>query len=82
MIRLGHDAKLIAPRCVKPFVKRHKNDANDAEAFVEAATRRLQSMPGVGPILSLAIEAFAPAMESFRRGRDVFVRGTVPQTVS
>ena len=39
MIRLGHDAKLIAPRYVKPFVKRHKNDANDAEAIVEAATR-------------------------------------------
>ncbi len=179
MIRLGHEAKLIAPRYVKPFVKRHKNDANDAEAIVEAATRptmrfvevkseaqqeraivfrareqlvnqrselvntlhahlyefgyiapygihhmgrieeiiadettdiptavreicrglieqiadltvrtdklkkhidamsreaettrRLQTMPGVGPILSLAIEAFAPPMESFRRGRD------------
>ena len=39
MMRLGHDAKLIAPRYVKPFVKRHKNDANDAEAIVEAATR-------------------------------------------
>ena len=39
MIRLGHDAKLIAPRYVKPFVKRHKNDANDTEAIVEAATR-------------------------------------------
>lgn len=179
MIRLGHEARLIAPRYVKPFVKRHKNDANDAEAIVEAATRptmrfvavktqaqqeraivfrareqlvnqrtelvntlrahlyefgyiapvgihhmsrieeivadetadippavreicrdlieriadltirtdnlkkhidtisreaettrRLQTMPGVGPILSLAIEAFAPPMESFRRGRD------------
>lgn len=179
MMRLGHDARLIAPRYVKPFVKRHKNDANDAEAIVEAATRptmrfvevkteaqqeraivfrareqlvnqrtelvntlrahlyefgyvapyginylgrleeivaddntdipiavrdichglieqigdlsarvdelkkridamsreaettrRLQTMPGVGPILSLAIEAFAPPMESFRRGRD------------
>lgn len=179
MIRLGHEARLIAPRYVKPFVKRHKNDANDAEAIVEAATRptmrfvavktqaqqeraivfrareqlvnqrtelvntlrahlyefgyiapvgihhmsrieeivsdetadippavreicrdlieriadltirtnnlkkhidtisreaettrRLQTMPGIGPILSLAIEAFAPPMESFRRGRD------------
>ena len=33
-------------------------------------TRRLQTMPGVGPILSLAIKAFAPVMESFWRGRD------------
>lgn len=179
MMRLGHEVKLIAPRYVKPFVKRHKNDANDAEAIVEAAqrptmrfvevktrdqqerailfrareqlvnqrtelvnalrshlyefgyiapkgiwhlsrleeiiadehadipdvvrgicrglleqigqlearagelkkqidalsrqaevTRRLRTMPGVGPILALAIETFAPPMESFRRGRD------------
>jgi transposase len=27
-------------------------------------------MPGVGPITAPAIEAFAPAMESFRCGRD------------
>ena len=33
-------------------------------------TARLQTMPGVGPITSMAIESFAPPMESFRRGRD------------
>lgn len=32
--------------------------------------RRLQTMPGVGPISALAIETFAPPMEQFRRGRD------------
>jgi len=32
--------------------------------------RRLQTMPGVGPMTALAIEAFAPSMTSFRRGRD------------
>ena len=32
--------------------------------------RRLQTMPGVGPLTALAIEAFAPAMESFKCGRD------------
>jgi transposase len=37
MIRLGHEVKLIAPRYVKPFVKRQKNDAADAEAIVIAA---------------------------------------------
>lgn len=31
--------------------------------------RRLQTMPGVGPIAALAVEAFAPPMESFRSGR-------------
>lgn len=176
---LGHEVKLIAPRYVKPFVKRQKNDAADAEAIVEAAqrpemrfveaksedqqarailfrtreqlvhqrtelvnslrshlyefgyiipqgisqlsrigeiiedpktelptvvrdigrglldqihektrrvqgmmlqikelaaqadnARRLQTMPGVGPITALAVETFAPSMETFKCGRD------------
>lgn len=177
--RLGHTVRLIPPIYVKPFVKRQKNDAADAEAIAEAASRptmrfvavktkeqqaramlfrtrdllvrqrtqlinalrghlaehgfvapqgrvnvkrlaeaisdeqselpdmvreigtiyldqitildgkiteldktlrteaaqgevtaRLQTMPGVGPITSMAIESFAPPMENFRRGRD------------
>ena len=39
MSRLGHEVKLIAPHYVKPFVKRQKNDAADAEAIVIAAQR-------------------------------------------
>jgi len=177
--KLGHDVRLIPPAYVKPFVKRQKNDAADAEAIVEAATRpstrfvvpktesqqacsmlfrtrdlfvrqrtqlinalrahlaehgviapqgiaslaslaeivedhdtdldlivvetarlyleqigvlssriaslekafrseakrsqstaRLMSMPGMGPITAMAVEAFAPTMAAFRRGRD------------
>jgi len=41
-----------------------------AEAGQGEATRRLQTMPGVGPITAVAIESFAPPMETFRRGRD------------
>ena len=176
---MGHAPLLIAPRYVKPFVKRHKNDSADAEAIVEAAlrptmrfvepktteqqgravlfrtrtqfirqrtdavnalrahlyefghiapiglhqirrlaeiveaeesglpevvrlccreilaqiaqlgdrlrlldreiarlsgegetSRRLRTMPGVGPVTALAVETFAPAMDSFRSGRD------------
>jgi len=179
MVALGHDVRLIAPQYVRPFVKRQKNDAADAEAIVDAAqrpemrfvtpktadqqaravlfrgrerlvhqrtelvnalratlyeyghtvpqgighikrievildapdnnlpvlvreecrdllvqiaektaridartrkikalaietdtARRLQTMPGVGPMTALAIEAFAPEMVHFRRGRD------------
>lgn len=179
MEKLGHTVKLIAPRYVKPFVKRQKNDAADAEAIVIAAqrpemrfvvpkseeqqaravlfrarerlvhqrtdlvnalravlyeyghiapqgikhldrieeiinapncdlpdlvreecrelteqikqvstrivektakakklaaetetARRLQTMPGVGPMIALALEAFAPSMENFHCGRD------------
>ncbi len=33
-------------------------------------TARLMTIPGIGPITALALEAFAPPMESFRRGRD------------
>lgn len=36
---LGHEIKLIPPIYVKPFVKRQKNDAADAEAIAEAASR-------------------------------------------
>ena len=39
MTRLGHEVKLVAPRYVKPFVKRQTNDAADAEAIVEAGQR-------------------------------------------
>jgi len=35
----GHTVKLIPPQYVKPFVKRGKNDRNDAEAICEAAGR-------------------------------------------
>jgi transposase len=179
LIRLGHEVRLIAPQYVRPFVKRQKNDAADAEAIVVAAqrpemrfvepktedqqaraalfrarerlvhqrtelvnalrgllyefghvipqgigqlkrieaileepghdlptivrdecrdlmaqiaeqtarieartkaakrfaeasdaARRLQTMPGVGPLTALAVEAFAPDMATFRRGRD------------
>jgi transposase len=37
--KLGHEVRLIAPQYVRPFVKRQKNDAADAEAIVTAAQR-------------------------------------------
>ncbi|HEV2898963.1 MAG TPA: IS110 family transposase [Pseudaminobacter sp.] len=192
LVKLGHEVKLIAPQYVRPFVKRQKNDAADAEAIVTAArqpemrfvepktpdqqaravlfrarerivhqrtelvnalravlyeygqvvplgighikriegmieddcidlpeivreechdllaqigektaridhktkklaelsrqsddARRLQTMPGVGPMIALAVEAFAPAMESFRCGRDFAAwLGLVPRQFS
>jgi transposase len=36
---LGIEARLISPQYVSPFVKTNKNDRNDAEAIVEAASR-------------------------------------------
>ena len=36
---LGHKVRLMPPAYVKPYVKRQKNDAADAEAICEAVTR-------------------------------------------
>jgi transposase len=36
---LGHQVRLIAPQLAKPYVKRGKNDAADAEALCEAMSR-------------------------------------------
>ena len=65
--RLGHEVRLIAPAYVKPFVKRQKNDAADAEAICEAAQR--PSMRFV-PVKSEAQQANAAAF----RVRDLLVR--------
>lgn len=192
LMNVGHEVKLIAPQYVRPFVKRQKNDAADAEAIVIAArqpemrfvvpkseeqqaravlfrcrdrlvhqrtelvnalratlyefglivpkgiahlkrmeefvedesvslptivrkecrdlleqideqsarimektramvglseesgvAQRLETMPGVGPLTALAVEAFAPSMESFRSGRDFAAwLGLVPRQFS
>jgi transposase len=37
---LGHQVKIISPQYVKPFVRRQKNDGNDAEAICTAARQR------------------------------------------
>jgi len=36
---LGHEVVLLPPQYIKPYVKRGKNDANDAEAICEAISR-------------------------------------------
>ena len=39
LIKLGHEVRLMPPAYVRPYVKRGKTDANDAEAICEAVTR-------------------------------------------
>ncbi|MDH3741322.1 MAG: IS110 family transposase [Hyphomicrobiales bacterium] len=39
LAKLGHEVRLMPPRYVKPYVKRNKNDAADAEAICEAVQR-------------------------------------------
>lgn len=65
--KLGHEVRLIAPGYVKPFVKRQKNDAADAEAICEAAQR-----PTMRFVAAKSEEQQAAAMVF--RVRDLVVR--------
>ncbi len=68
----GHQAKLIAPQYVKPFVKRQKNDAADAEAIVIAAQR-----PGMRFVEAKGAEQIARGVVF--RSRDRLVRQRTEQ---
>lgn len=39
LTEMGHEVRIMAPQFVKPYVKRGKNDAADAEALCEAMSR-------------------------------------------
>src|SRR6202020_1886412 len=54
---LGHEVRLIPPQYVKPYVKRGKNDRNDAEAICEAAGR-----PGMHFVPAKSIKQRAQGM--------------------
>ena len=61
--KLGHSVRLIPPVYVKPFVKRQKNDAADAEAIVEAALLPTPRMRG-------RVDSIARTYDNVRRQRD------------
>ncbi|WP_234498063.1 IS110 family transposase [Vibrio maritimus] len=67
--QLGHEAKLISPQFVRPFVKSNKNDFIDAEAICEAASR--PSMRFVAPKTETqqAMKALVKVRESFIRDK-------------
>ena len=70
---LGHEAKLISPQFVRPFVKSNKNDFVDAEAICEAASR--PSMRFVQPRTESQ-----QAMRALHRVRESLVRDKVKTT--
>lgn len=63
----GHTVRLIPPQYVKPFVKRSKNDRNDAAAISEAAAR-----PDIRPVPVKSAEGQAQTM--ILSVRDLLVR--------
>ncbi len=70
---LGHNAKLISPQFVRPFVKSNKNDFVDAEAICEAASR--PSMRFVQPRTETQ-----QAMRALHRVRESLIRDKVKTT--
>jgi len=67
LIRLGHEVRLMPPAYVKPYVKRGKTDAADAEAVCEAVTRpTMRFVPVKSPEQQAAL--------SMHRARDLLVK--------
>lgn len=66
---LGHSVHLVAPQYVKPFVKRNKNDAADAEAICEAVMRPNMPMVPIKNTEQQALLAFHRARQSFVKAR-------------
>jgi transposase len=73
LIKLGHEVRLIAPAYVKPFVKRQKNDAADAEAICEAAQRPTMRFVAVKSEKQQASAAVFRARDLFVRQRTQFI---------
>ena len=64
---LGHEVVLLPPQYIKPYVKRGKNDANDAEANCEAMSR-----PGMRFVPIKSAESQAELMPL--GGRDLLIK--------
>ena len=70
LIGLGHQARLIPPQFVKPYVKSNKNDANDAAAICEATGRPQMRFVPLKTPEQQSILAVHRIRESFVQGED------------
>jgi len=69
--------ELIQDKTARIVVKTRQAEALSSQA---ATTRRLRTIPGVGPLTALAVETFARPVECFRLGVDFAARkGIVPR---
>jgi hypothetical protein len=57
LIALGHDARLMPAKYVKPFLKGHKNDYRDAEANAEAVQRPTMRFVATKTVEQLDLQA-------------------------
>ena len=67
LTKMGHDVNLIPPMYVKPYVKRGKSDAADAEAICEAVTRPTRRFAEIKSVKQQAVLFL-------HRARDLIVR--------
>ena len=67
ILKLGHDVRLVPPIYVKPFVKRQKNDAADAEVGLGDADADRQP----GPLPHGAFQVLAECRELLRYSREI-----------
>ena len=67
--RLGHQVKLMPPSYVKPYVKRQKNDAADAEAICEAVSRPNMRFVPMKHVEQQAILSVHRARQGFVKAR-------------
>lgn len=88
---LGHEVRIVPAQYVKAFVKRHKNDAIDAQAICEAASRPSMRFVPVKTGLQQSLQAVHRIRERRKRDRTALaneIRGllaefgiVIPQTL-
>ena len=75
LIKLGHDARMMPPAYVKPYIRRQKNDASDAAAICEAVTRPSMRFVGVRSLENQAALMRHKAREMLVSQRTQLVNG-------
>jgi transposase len=65
LITLGHEARMMPPAYVKPYIRRQKNDASDASAICEAVPATIQDTSSfAGPREFAAFLGLTPRQNS------------------
>lgn len=73
---MGHQVKLIAAQFVKPFVKGHKTDANDALAIVEAGLRPNMRFVATKSLEQQDIQSLHRVRSSYIKARTALINRT------
>ncbi len=71
--QLGHEVRLMPARYVKPYVKRNKNDAADAEAICEAVTRPTMRFVPIKTVEQQSVLMVHRTRELFIRQRTMLI---------